>query len=47
LLLTLFLAVWEGCVRLFGVSKLALPPPSLALVEWVKSLSDPLAWFHT
>jgi NitT/TauT family transport system permease protein len=47
LLLAVFLAGWEGYVRLFGVSKLVLPPPSLVLVEWVKSLADPLVWFHT
>lgn len=47
LLLAIFLLGWEGYVRLFGVSKLVLPPPSLVLLEWVTSLSQPLVWFHT
>jgi NitT/TauT family transport system permease protein len=47
ILLAVFLTVWEGYVRLFGVSKLVLPPPSLVLVEWARSLSEPSVWFHT
>jgi len=47
ILLALFLTAWEGYVRLFGVSKLVLPPPSLVLVEWARSLSEPNVWFHT
>jgi len=46
-LLAIFLASWECYVRVFGVSKLVLPPPSLVVAEWVRSLSDPLVWFHT
>ncbi len=40
-----FLAVWEFCVRKFGVSKFVLPPPSsiaLALIDDFGSLCDSL-----
>src|SRR5262249_35356923 len=47
LLLVVFLGAWEGYVRFFGVSKLVLPAPSLVLLEWVRSLTEPVMWLHT
>jgi NitT/TauT family transport system permease protein len=47
LLLVVFLAVWEGYVRFFDVSTFLLPPPSLVVVEWIRSLGTTSLWFHT
>lgn len=47
LLLIVFLAAWEGYVRLFDVSTFLLPPPSLVIVEWIRSLGTFSLWFHT
>ena len=47
LLLFAFMAVWEGYVRLFDVSTFLLPPPSLVIVEWIRSLGTASLWFHT
>ncbi len=42
-----FLAVWEGYVRLFGVSRLVLPPPSEVAAAWFTYLKTPNVWYHT
>jgi NitT/TauT family transport system permease protein len=47
LLLVVFLAAWEGYVRVFDVSTFLLPPPSLVIIEWIKSLGTWSLWFHT
>jgi NitT/TauT family transport system permease protein len=47
LLLVVFLAVWEGYVRVFDVSAFLLPPPSLVVAEWIRSLGTLSLWFHT
>jgi NitT/TauT family transport system permease protein len=47
LLLIVFLAAWEGYVRLFDVSTFLLPPPSLVIAEWIRSLGTFSLWFHT
>jgi NitT/TauT family transport system permease protein len=47
LLLFAFMAVWEGYVRFFDVSTFLLPPPSLVIVEWIRSLGTASLWFHT
>jgi len=46
-ILAVFLAGWEGYVRVFNVSKLILPPPSLVMMEWLASLTRPSMWLHT
>jgi NitT/TauT family transport system permease protein len=47
LLLVAFLAAWEGYVRVFDVSAFLLPPPSLVVAEWIRSLGTLSLWFHT
>jgi NitT/TauT family transport system permease protein len=47
LLLVVFLAAWEGYVRVFDVSAFLLPPPSLVVAEWIRSLGTLSLWFHT
>lgn len=47
LLLVAFLATWEGYVRVFDVSAFLLPPPSLVVAEWIRSLGTLSLWFHT
>ena len=47
LLLVVFLSVWEGYVRVFDVSAFLLPPPSLVVAEWIRSLGTLSLWFHT
>ena len=47
ILLLLFLGVWETYVRAFNVSALILPPPSLVIAAWVRSLGRAETWYHT
>ncbi|MEX0923364.1 MAG: ABC transporter permease [Rhodovibrionaceae bacterium] len=47
LLLAALLAGWEGYVRLAEVNWFILPPPSVALLEWVEMMTTPKLWFHT
>lgn len=47
LLLLVLLAGWEGYVRLAEVNWFILPPPSVALQEWVEMLGTRKLWFHT
>jgi NitT/TauT family transport system permease protein len=46
-ILFVFLAAWEAYVRLFEVNSFILPPPSVVLVAWARSLVDLSFWFHT
>ena len=47
ILLILLLAGWEGYVRLAEVNWFILPPPSVALQEWMEMLVTRKLWFHT
>ena len=47
LLLSAFLAGWEGYVRLADVNWFILPPPSVVLQKWVDMLGGAKIWFHT
>lgn len=47
ILLVVLLAGWEGYVRLADVNWFILPPPSVALQEWMEMLATRKLWFHT
>lgn len=47
LLLLLFLGIWEGYVRILGVSAFILPPPSTVMSAYVEALATRRLWFHT
>lgn len=47
ILLIAFLVGWETYVRLLGVSKLVLPPPSEVLMQWIVFLGSAEVWYHT
>jgi NitT/TauT family transport system permease protein len=47
IILVVFLAIWEGYVDFFNVSKLVLPPPSEVVVAWFGFLKSSSVWFHT
>jgi NitT/TauT family transport system permease protein len=47
LLLIFLLAAWEAYVRLMHVNWFILPPPSVALGEWVRSLGTGRLWYNT
>lgn len=47
ILLIVLLAGWEGYVRLAEVNWFILPPPSVALQEWLEMLATSKLWFHT
>ncbi|ABD07797.1 Binding-protein-dependent transport systems inner membrane component [Rhodopseudomonas palustris HaA2] len=46
LLAVLFVSVWEGCCRLFGISQLVLPPPSAIAVRLQSLVFGGTIWPH-
>jgi len=47
ILLIVFLAVWEGYVRIWDVSPFILPSPSVAIFAWFEAMATQRLWVHS
>lgn len=46
-LLVVIVLIWDGYVRISGVSPFILPSPGAVWNHWLAMLTDPRAWHHT